>query len=85
MQKLIDLIALRFPVDELTENGITVLDNAFTLQTMEDEPTIITQLHATASSLDIDIMEFTMHSKMIEDEDGNFITTLTFTFIDIKN
>lgn len=53
--------------------------------TVDDEPTIITDIYTAASYHDLDILEFTMHSKITRDEDSNFITTMTFTFIQIDN
>lgn len=59
--------------------------NQIRFVTMEEEPTIIHDLYAVASTHDCDIMDFTMHSRMIQDEDENFITTITFTFHQIDN
>jgi hypothetical protein len=83
MQHLIDLICQHFN-QELTES-ISLIPNGILITTMEEAPAIILALHKTSSQFDIDIMEFSMHSKMIQDEDNNFITTLTFIFHDIRN
>jgi hypothetical protein len=50
---------------------------------MEDND-ILTSLWKFFGERDVDVMEYTMHSKMICDKDNNFITTITLTFIDIQ-
>ena len=65
--------------------NIKIEKNKLIIETMEEEPTIIHALYKCSSEHDLDIMDYTMHSHMIQDEDENFITTLTFTFNQIDN
>lgn len=89
MQTLNDLTQLIFQTLQTNTDHYEEISspspNQIQIITMEEEPTIITDIHLVAGTHDLDIMEFTMHSKMIQDEDDNFITTLTFTFADIRN
>lgn len=67
---------------EVTINRET---NTITIATMEEDTLILTHMWKCLAYKDCDIYEFTMHSKMIEDGDENFITTLTITLIEVRN
>lgn len=66
--------------DQLEDPIKILAPNLIRFSTMEEEPTIIKSLYTYFESQNMHIQEFTMHSKMIQDEDDNFITTLTFSF-----
>lgn len=57
----------------------------FSIQTMEEDTKIISELWKYFQSLEIDILEYSLHSSMIQDEDDNFLTTLSFQIIRAEN
>lgn len=71
--------------DELLESSEIIGNKKFIIITMEEDIAIIKSLWKFFSDRDSDILEYSLHSNMIEDDDGNFITTLKFQIIRFEN
>lgn len=70
---------------ELIESSEISGNKKFSLITMEEDNLIIHELFSFFANMDCDIMEYSLHSSMIQDEDENFLTTMKFTILRFEN
>jgi hypothetical protein len=70
---------------DMLEMDITFDGTSLTISSIHSEMDILTKFHHFHAEYDIDILAYKMDMTMINDEDDNWITTVTLTIINADN